>query len=307
MLVDETLLNAFEKGLNPQRLEDSPVKAEIIGYGEISAIFRIQGHPRTAYKRLPLFSDYASAEKYTGLFNEYCRLLSEAGLCLPLQETFIIEIPGRPTVLYIAQEMLPAESFGHRLLQRLEVKEIKELLEGIAQETSKVWILNRSLAPDIQIALDGQISNWVCSGDKKGSNLMYIDTGTPLFRKKGVEQLEAELFLKSAPAFLRWILRLFFLKDVFDRYYDLRRVFLDLAANLYKEQRPDLIPITMEVINHHLPEDQVPLKAEEVKNYYRTDRLIWTLFLAFRRFDRWMTTRLFQKRYEFILPGKIKR
>ncbi len=46
---------------------------------------------------------------------------------------------------------------------------------------------------------------------------------------------------------------------------------------------------------------------EEVKKYYREDKLIWTLFLAFRRIDRWLTIKLLRKRYEYVLPGKIKR
>ena len=307
MFVDEKLLHKFEEGLNPQRLEDSSVPADIIGYGEISTIFQIQGYPQTAFKRLPLFSDRASAERYVALFNEYCGLLTRAGLRLPGQETLIVSIPGRPTVLYIAQEMLPAEWFGHHLLHRLENKEIKNLLEGIVTETAKVWDLNRSCGPGIQVALDGQISNWVRLEGNDEPYLMYIDTGTPLFRREGVEQLDAELFLKSAPGFLRWILRLFFVKDVFNRYYDLRQVFIDIAANLFKEQRPDLIPMTLDVINRHLSEDRDPILFEEVKEYYRTDRFIWTLFLAFRRIDRWMTTHVFGRRYEFILPGKIKR
>jgi hypothetical protein len=307
MLIDKKFLQEFEQGLNPQRLQESPVPAEIIGYGEISTIFRIQSHPRTAFKRLPLFSDQSSAEGYVALFHEYCGLLTKAGLRLPEQETCIVAIPGRPTVLYIAQEMLPADSFGHRLLQQLEREEVKDLLEGIVSETAKVWHLNRSLGSSLQVALDGQISNWVRLDDKTGKSLMYIDTGTPLFRKEGVEQLDAELFLKSAPGFLRWILRLFFVKDVFDRYYDLRQVYIDIAANLFKEQRPDLIPMALEVINRYLSEDREPILFEEVKKYYNNDKRIWTLFLAFRRIDRWMTTHLFGKRYEFILPGKIKR
>jgi hypothetical protein len=56
-----------------------------------------------------------------------------------------------------------------------------------------------------------------------------------------------------------------------------------------------------------LADDTQSLSVEEVKRYYREDKLIWRLFLLFRRMDRWLTTRVFGKRYEFILPGKIKR
>jgi len=129
----------------------------------------------------------------------------------------------------------------------------------------------------------------------------------PMYRKNGVEQMDPEPLLRSAPGFLRWILRLFFLDDVMNRYYDRRRVYLDLAANLFKEGRPELIPITVEISNRHLPAEARSLTAAEAEKYYRDDRLIWTLFLSFRRIDRWIKTKIFRKSYEFILPGKIKR
>jgi hypothetical protein len=56
-----------------------------------------------------------------------------------------------------------------------------------------------------------------------------------------------------------------------------------------------------------LPQDEPPLAKNEVDKYYREDKLIWIVFLGLRRLDRFLTTRLLRKRYEFILPGKIKR
>jgi hypothetical protein len=159
----------------------------------------------------------------------------------------------------------------------------------------------------LELALDGQLSNWVWLEEGTNFQLYYIDTSTPLYRKDGQEQLDPELFLQSAPSFLRWLIRLLFLKDVMNRYYQPRQVYIDLAANLYKEQRPDLVPLTLDIINLHLPNDLEPLTAREIEKYYKEDKLIWTLFLAFRRADRFLKTKLFRKRYEFILPGKIKR
>jgi len=84
-------------------------------------------------------------------------------------------------------------------------------------------------------------------------------------------------------------------------------VYIDLAANLYKEQRPDLIPLTVTIINRQLGPDQKPLTVDEVDKYYREDKLIWSFYLSFRRIDRWLTTRILRRRYEYILPGKIRR
>ncbi|UCE56024.1 MAG: hypothetical protein JSV31_11430 [Desulfobacterales bacterium] len=307
MLADEKLLIQFESGLNPQHLEKSSIPASIIGYGEISAIFQIGDNSDIAFKRLPLFPDHFSAQKYIRHYNEYCQYLAEAGLNLPEDETFIIAVPNRPVVVYIAQKKLPAKRFGHNLIHSLALGEIRLLFEKIVAEIAKIWRFNHSALPDRELALDGQLSNWVWLETGTDMTMYYIDTSTPLFRKGGVEQLDPELFLKSAPGFLRWIIRRLFLENVMNRYYDQRQVFMDLAANLYKEQLPDLIPAAVDIINRHLSDDHIPLKLKEIETYYREDKLIWTLFLAFRRIDRWLITKLLHKRYEFILPGKIKR
>lgn len=307
MDVDENLLIEFEAGLNPQHLEQSVIPATLIGFGEISAIFQIGDRFGTAYKRLPLFADRPSAQTYIRKYDEYCELLGDAGLNLPPDKAIIISAPQRPVVLYIAQKQLPAARFAHRLIHCRATDEIQVLFENIIAEIAKIWSYNRSTSPDRELALDGQLSNWVWMDFESGKKLFYIDTSTPIFRKNGLEQMEPELFLKSAPFFLRWIIRLFFLDNVMNRYYDQRQVYIDLAANLYKEQRPNLIEPILELINRYLPESDVSISLKEVEKYYREDKLIWALFLAFRRIDRWLTTKIFRKRYEFILPGKIRR
>jgi hypothetical protein len=307
MRIDENLLHEFESGLNPQDLKNSPIPAAIIGYGEISAIFQIADNTEVAFKRLPLFSDRPSAEQYTRHHDEYCHLLTEAGLNLPEYETVIIEPVDRPVAVYIAQKLIPFRHFGHRLIHEFEGDNIHRLLETIVAEISRVWRYNRSHQPAVRLALDGQLSNWAWFDGQPRPAIYYIDTSTPLFCKDGIERLDPELFLKSAPAFLRWILRWLFLKDVISRYYDQRQVYMDLAANLYKEQRPDLIPLTVTIINRQLGTDQKALTVDEVDKYYREDKRIWSFYLSFRRIDRWLTTQIFRRRYEYILPGKIQR
>ena len=307
MLVDQHLLYEFEKNLNPQNLKDSSIPATLIGFGEISAIFEIVNNPRVAFKRMPLFQDHSAAAAYTDIYHEYCRLLTEAGLRLPDHQTAIIEVPDRPVTLYIAQEKLPAGRFAHRLIHELQPDENRWLMESIVSEISKIWQFNHDQHAKLKLALDGQLSNWVWLEEHDRPVIYYIDTSTPLFRKEGVEQLDGELFLKSSPAFLRWILRRFFMADVINRYYDQRQVFIDLAANLYKEQRPDLIFPAVDSINRQLESGQIPLTIDVVKKYYREDKFIWSLFLSFRRIDRWLTTKILRRRYEFILPGKIRR
>jgi len=187
------------------------------------------------------------------------------------------------------------------------VPDTHPLLERIVSETEKVWHFNHSRRPSIELALDGQISNWVWLERETGPQMIYVDTSTPLHRIEGQEQLDPELFLESAPSFLRWIIRWLFLSDVMNRYYNPRSVYIDLTANLYKEQRPDLVPETIQIINRYITDDLRPLSVKEVKNYYKEDKIIWTVFLAFRRLDCWIRTKFLRRRYEFILPGKIRR
>jgi hypothetical protein len=307
MKIDQDLLQRFEEGLNPQRIDRSVIPAQLLGYGEISAIFRIQGDDRAAFKRMPLFPDRGTAEKYVELYREYCRLLKAAGLNLPDDDTAVVQVPGRPVVVYIAQERLPADGFGHQLLHSLDDEACFQLVEQVAGEIARVWQYNEASAPDAELALDGQISNWVRRQEEWGGGLVYIDTSTPFLRLGGVEQLDPEPLLKSAPAFLRWMLRWLFVDDVMNRYYDHRQVLMDIAANFYKEQRPELISRTIDIFNSQLLGGQASLTAKDVERYYREDKMIWRLFLAFRQVDRFLTTTLLRRRYEFILPGKVKR
>ncbi len=307
MKIDQELLEAFETGLDPLSLEASAVPATVLGYGEISTVFHIRGDSSIAYKRMPLFDSWATAERYRSQYHDYCRQLTVAGLSLPADDTAIVEMPGRPVVFYIAQEQLPEERFCHRLIHRLPDEELREMLGAVVAEIAKVWQFNRQQAPEMELAIDGQLSNWVWRPQGSGPALDYIDTSTPLMRLGGREQLDPELFLRSAPSFLRWIIRWLFLEDVLSRYYDPRQVYIDLAANLYKEQLPELVPLAVEVINQHLPTGLRPLDLKVVSKYYREDKLIWTLFLSFRRLDRWLKTVLLRRRYEFILPGRISR
>ena len=75
MQVDAEFLEKFEKGLDPQQIDKSQIPATLLGYGEISAIFKIEGHDQIAYKRMPLFADLQSAHDYIRLYQEYCQQL----------------------------------------------------------------------------------------------------------------------------------------------------------------------------------------------------------------------------------------
>lgn len=307
MEIDQELLNQFEAGLNLQDLAKSSIPVKVVGYGEISAIFQINNDPGLVYKRMPLFKTREDAENYRIIYREYCNRLKEAGLALPQDATAIVALENHPVALYIAQESFDAGAFCHNQIHELDNDDAKQLMNAVAQQIQKVWAYNREAEPSVELALDGQLSNWVLATRGNEEKLYYVDTSTPLFRKNGVEQMDPELMLQSAPGFLRWIIRLFFLSDVMNRYYDLKLVYTDLAANLFKEQRKDLIPAAIETMNQSLLNAEDRITFKQVQGYYREDKLIWILFLFFRKIDRFLKTRILGQPYDFILPGKIKR
>lgn len=163
--------------------------------------------------------------------------------------------------------------------------------------------------PNFLIGLDSQISNWAI-GTKK--ELVYLDISTPLYRKDHKEALKAEMFLRSTPFFLRVLIKKLFLQEVLDRYYDFREILLDAIANLYKEKLENQISLLLEYTNHFLKEEckEYPIKGiniQEIQKYYKRDAFIWKLYLSSRKLDRWITTKIFKNRYEFLLPEKIER
>jgi hypothetical protein len=314
-------LRDFERGLDPRKPEGSQIPATVLGYGEISTVFAVDAESLAglAFKRMPLFQDEGEIQAYQTAYEEYCRLLQqEAGLRLPGHGfASLTSQTGRP-ILYIIQHRLPSASIGNQALHLLPDDMVLHLVQRALREMLPVWEFNRR-QDHVQLSLDGQISNWSIEGFDPtrpfvdgATPLLYVDTSTPLFRVDGKDQLDAEIFLRSAPSFLAWILRLLFLDDVVNRYYDFRRVAIDLVANFEKEQRGDLIPRVLDLVNDFFGNEAANLEIQsiaqkEVESYYREDALIWTLYLSFRRIDRFLRTRIMRRDYPYILPGKIVR
>jgi len=317
--IDRDLLQKFEYGLNPQSPETSSIPALIIGYGEMSTIFAIKvpGQESLAYKRLPIFRTMDEMEKYEGTFHEYNTRLGEIGLNIPAFATVRIKPREGNMVVYNVQRRLDSRSIGNKLIHTLPEEGVITLFRLTLREMNKVFTFNAS-DTGIKFGIDGQISNWAVADYSEGftigsdTKLYYIDTSTPLMQRNGVEQLNPELFLRSAPSFLRWIIRWLFLKDVMTRYYDFRKVVIDLIANFYKEQRPELIPALINTANGFFAEEGKkfnipPITEKEVVDYYKEDAMIWRAYLALRKIDRFLHLRILRKPYVYILPGEIKR
>jgi hypothetical protein len=320
--INAALVREFEAGLDPRFPEKNRIPARVLGYGEISTVLEIgTGHDRDlAYKRLSMFRTEAEIDRYEALYREYVRTLQDRiGLKLIPSDTIrIVDAERGKVVLYIVQEKLPVAAIGHKAIHLIPPGEIQKLMRAVLREFKKVFEFNRENGDELAVGFDGQISNWAVDGFDPDAgrlpetiSLTYLDTSTPLLQRKGEEQLNPDLFLRSAPSFLTWIIRLFFLKDVMTRYYDFRRVAVDLIANFYKEQLPGRIPDLIETVNGFLStasaeEAYAPITQKEVRAYYREDAWIWRLYLTFRNLDRSLH-RLLGKEYPYILPGRIKR
>lgn len=319
--IDYGLLQDFERHLNTSSPESNPIPCSVLGYGEISTVFEInaEGMRGLAFKRMSVFEAAGELSQYIQTYQMYNRVLEEEiGIHMPPHGHAALENKAHRPIFYIIQEKISPDSIGNNAIHLLPREEIKNLFHWVLRELGKIWAHNQS-QPDCLVGIDGQISNWVIDDfDASQPNLgedtvlAYIDTSTPFLRLQGGEQMDPELFLRSAPRTLAWILRSFFLQDVLDRYYDFRRVVIDLVANFYKEQRPDLVPDLLEAANEFFEEEMgelaiKPIEEKEVRDYYREDALIWRLYLNMRRLDCFLYTKVLRQEYPYILPGKIKR
>lgn len=313
MKVDRDLLREFEENLNPAKPEKSKIPIRILGYGEISTVFEIllDTCSDVAFKRIPMFRSVEQVERYIQTYYDYIDLLRSAGIRIPESGAeYVVTKDGR-IVLFITQKKLDPSLVCNKVVQKMKKDEAVELFKRVLNEMKKVWDFNAGKERErLKIGLDGQLSNWALSSEDISSDLLYFDTSTPMIRKNGVDQIETDIFLRACPPGIRVLLKIFFLQDILDRYYDFRKVVVDLIANLFKEGRPDLIPPYIDFANRFFDEIGYridPITYKEVDKYYKEDAFIWSLYLNLRKIHRFAVTKILLRRYEFILPGKIRR
>ncbi|MHA1105789.1 MAG: DUF6206 family protein [Promethearchaeota archaeon] len=320
MKINLDILKKLERTIDTFNPEGGQVPINILGYGEISLVFEIvNDSEKLAYKRIPIFDTEKQVKRHIWAYNEYNRILQkDVGLNLPDYDVVWFKDEEGKIQFYCVQEKFPAESVGNNVIHQLSDPDIKTLILLVMREMKKVWDYSKN-HNTIDLGLDGQISNFAIIGFDPNNpkvdlntKLMYFDTSTPMFRVNGNEAMEAVLFLKSAPSFLRWLLKALFLEETIGRYYDWRKVTIDLVANFFKEQKPELIPELINIVNKFFEEEASdyeiePLNLEEIKKYYSDDSSMWEIFQKVRQFDRFLKTKVFKKRYEFYLPEEIKR
>ena len=316
---DQEFLNHFEEGIDPLNPEQSRIPARVLGYGEMSTVMTISGtDPGLVFKRMPMFHSEDELAPYLALYDAYLEHMTAAGVTVvPAAVTSVTPSEGN-VVVYIIQEKLDSETLVNKAIHTLPDDEVQNLFSTIMANIGRVFAYNDQNVAGAAIGFDAQMSNWAIMGYDSETNrlpepveLIYIDTSSPLLRLDGQEQLDPELFLRSAPSFLRWVIRLLFMDDVMNRYYDRRQVVIDVLANLYKEKRADIIPALTAVANEFLKGTSAaarfkPLTEQEVSGYYKEDARIWTVYLTFRYLDRW-AHRMLRIPYPYVLPGPVER
>ena len=319
--IDFDLLAEFEQDLDPQSPESCRIRCHVLGYGEISTVFELKDDSMEglAFKRMSIFETQEELDKYISAYEEYNQLLEqEIGLCLPPRGHARLSNPSGRPIFYIIQGKLPSHSIGNNAIHLLNRQGVSILFERILSELFKLWSFNRQQTK-YQVSIDGQISNWVIEDFDPDTHqlaedisLSYLDTSTPLYLHNGIEQFDPELVIRTTPRLLALIIRQFFLEDVMTRYYDPRKVVIDILANFYKEQRADLIPDLVGSANRFFDNGGKelgvePISEKEISDYYREDTLIWSFLSFARRLDRFLYLKILRREYPYILPGKVKR
>lgn len=310
--VDVDQLLAFENRLNPGLPEESRI--HVLGHGKFSTVFQLEGLEAVALKRLPPFPTAAARAFYERALNIYHMLLGET-IGLDVVDQCCIPLTNKDDehILYIAQARQPDAHIGHRVLQHCTEEEARAVLEAILHNVLRVWYRNeieKELdVPGSLTGLDAQIANWaVTLEDGRVRRIVYLDTGTPFFRRLGRDRLEPDVFLASVPATMSWLVRRAFVQDVLDRYYDLRLVLIDMLASFYEADLEARVPQALEVVNDFVTTEAAdlyiaPVARAEVEASARKDAYFWRRFLRLARVKRFCTTRLLRQKYNFMLPG----
>ncbi len=320
MKINIELLKELEKNINTKNPENGEVPIKILGFGEISLVFELVNDPENlAYKRLPIFKNKEQAQKHEVIFKEYNRLLTEElNIITPVSDVVWFESDKGKIIFYSVQEKILPESVGNKVIHQIDEKDVELLVLHAMREMKKVWSYNIE-HEDLEVGFDAQISNFaVVDYDPENpkvdesSKLLYIDTVPPFYRVNGEEAMNMELLANAIPIPFRGILKSFFMQDIIDGYYDWKTTTVDLIANFYKEQKPEIVPKLIEVINNFFEREAKEFNIEtvtlkEVEKYYKTDKSIYKLLQGVRRFDRFIKTKILRKKYDYFIPEKIKR
>lgn len=286
----------------------------VVGYGEISAVLRLEGDGAAfAAKLLPRFDTEQRLLSYERSVREYVARLRELGvevidsMILAARQRDKLALDPRPHrgaahepgSAYCVQPLVPEPLLCVQQLRRMDLAEGRELAAELFELIARV-VPARGASPP-RLGFDAQISNWY----REAGRLVYLDVTTPLMRSPaGVEALDTELFLASLPYAARGLVRRFLLAEVLDNYYDLQRVTLDVLGNLIKEGLERHLPTWLAVASEHTSSG---LELDQVRRHYARDARTWALLQRLRRLDRRWQRAVRDEPYGFLLPPIVHR
>jgi hypothetical protein len=300
----------------------------VIGYGEISVALEIAELPGLVCKRMSGFSGPSSVSQYLDLVTGYLAELADAGIQVAPTTQVPVRRPGRPPVVYLVQPRLASESLGNSLLHWADDATVAAALRLALDEVARLARRSAERTDGVEVALDGQLSNWsfpdvTTAGRPVGAPEgepepdlaapVLIDIGTPFIRRGGRHAMDREVLLAPVPPGLRAYYRRSGLVEAYlDDYFVPRTVALDMLGNFHKEGASERLGLGEGVVNEWLagadiPGPREPIHVTEVAEYYRKDADVLALYLRLRRMDRFLRTRLMRREYDYVLPGNVQR
>ncbi|MDX6528891.1 MAG: hypothetical protein QOH41_1181 [Blastocatellia bacterium] len=232
----------------------------IIGWGSISIAIEWQGS--TVIKPLPLFPTRTAFDDYSAVLEKQFKIL-EAGNVAVLSTTLQgIERENRAWSGYLIQPRVPAEQLLPQYLRSVGQTEAVACLVNLALHLKAV------VSP--RFGLDGDITNW--SVDATGG-LLLLDSSTPLVRDdQGRGLLDLNLFLASIPGAVRVPVRRFVVPRLVDKFFEVRRLFIDVLSGFYSEQLSHLLPQIIPRWNSMVEKE---ITEEDVLRYKRRNERVW--------------------------------
>ncbi|MEZ5116568.1 MAG: DUF6206 family protein [Candidatus Nanopelagicales bacterium] len=293
---------------HPERVDG----LRVLAYGEVSAALVLPGLPGWVAKRMSGLTDAAAAERYVNLVRSYLDRLADLGVDTVPTFPVTVDRAGQPPVVYLLQPLVAADRLGHAALAGADDAALGALVDAVLGRVDTVLAGNE--AGGLESAVDAQLSNWALTGEAGPDGtprLALLDVGTPFVRDGDGYRLDVEIFLSAVPPGLRaYYRRKRAVEAYLDDYFDARTVAVDLLGNVHKEGQPERLPVLLDAVNGwlavHRPGDAA-VTAQEVSDYYRADADQLELFLRLRRADRFLRTRVLRGRYDFVLPGAIRR
>lgn len=313
LCIDIDRLTAFEHQFNPAY--PTAGHFNILGYGKISTVFTIDGLDLVALKRLPPFPSSKARMLHEHAINSYHLILQKTiGLDLADQECISVTNHRGEYILYIVQVQQPADTIGDRLVKQCSETETVSIIETVLRHTLRVWHRNE-IDKELDISgnitgFDARLSNWsITLNEGRVDRSIYLDTGTPFYRRLDKDQLDPFLYLNSIPASLARRLSKTYVQDHLDRYYDLRWVLLDFITEFSEIGQTKRIPLAIEVINRFLDTDASdlyihPISELELNRFAKTKAHFWRQFLRNARLKRFFMAKVLRRTYQFSLPEK---